>query len=245
MRRGKKFVTLIAAAIVLRISIFATTAYASCTLNISSVPIYHPPCSDITSTFNIFADNITDPSTGNPYNGKVRVQIVSQQSGIGPVADVDVVGGTMNQSVILGPVGAGKHFASIYGGLILPICEETITVVDSCTAATASAPLEPYNPECSTANTPQGVKTAIGCLPTDPQTFVNTALPWAVGLGAGLAFLLGLYGVLLIVVSAGNPEKMQAGRELITSAIAGLVIIVFAVFILDFIGVEVLQLFRF
>lgn len=243
--RGRIFFgALIATTIVFRLAIFVKIAHASCNLNISAVPVYHPACYDPTSTFNIFADNIVDPTTGNPYNGKMMVQIVSQQTGIGPSADADVANGTMNQSVILGPVGAGKHFVSIYGSLLFPICEQSITVVDSCAAAASSSQLEAYDPGCTPGSTDQ-VKTAIGCLPTDPQTFVNTALPWAIGLGSGLAFLLGLYGVFLIVVSAGNPEKMQAGRELITSAIAGLVIIVFAVFILDFIGVEVLQLFWF
>ena len=107
-----------------------------------------------------------------------------------------------------------------------------------------------YDPECSGFD-PEGhtgftgVKTALGCLPTDPQDFVNVALPWAIFLGAGIAFLLGVFGAGMIVLSAGNPEKMQAGKEMITSAIAGTIIIVFAVFLLDFIGVKVLKLFTF
>ncbi len=91
----------------------------------------------------------------------------------------------------------------------------------------------------------QGVKTALGCLPVNPQNFVDTVLPWAIYLGAGIAFLLGVFGAGMIVLSAGNPEKMQAGKEMITSAIAGVIILVFAVFLLDFIGVKVLKLFSF
>lgn len=103
-----------------------------------------------------------------------------------------------------------------------------------------------YDPTCNSGTGYygySGVKSALGCLPTDPQTFINTATPWAVGIGAGIAFLLGLYGALMIVISAGDPEKMQAGKEIITSAIAGLLLIVFAVFILRIIGVDVLKLF--
>ena len=80
-------------------------------------------------------------------------------------------------------------------------------------------------------------------MPTDPQAFINTVTPWAIGIGSGIAFLLGLYGSLMIVISAGDPEKMQAGKEIITSAVAGLLLIVFAVFILRIIGVDVLKLF--
>ena len=47
----------------------------------------------------------------------------------------------------------------------------------------------------------------------------------------------------MIVISAGDPEKMQAGKEMITSAVSGLLIIIFAVFILRVIGVDILQLF--
>lgn len=91
--------------------------------------------------------------------------------------------------------------------------------------------------------TGKGIDTALGCLPTDPQTFVGLVIPWAVGIGGGIAFLLMLYGVFMIIVSAGVPDKMQAGKELISSAITGLLIIIFAVFILRFIGVDVLGLF--
>ena len=101
-----------------------------------------------------------------------------------------------------------------------------------------------YDPGCTKGDT-DNVKTALGCLPTDPETFVNTALPWAIGVGAGIAFLLGVFGSMMIVLSAGNPEKMQAGKEMITSAIAGLLLIIFAVLILNVVGVKVLNLFDF
>lgn len=110
----------------------------------------------------------------------------------------------------------------------------------------SDSPLTPYDPRCTVGTSYygyRGVKTAIGCLPTDPQLFVNLVTPWAVGIGSGVAFLLGLYGAVMIIVSAGNPEKMQAGREMIVSAISGLLLIIFAVFILKIIGVDVLQLF--
>lgn len=118
----------------------------------------------------------------------------------------------------------------------------------TCVVNTGPGPTIPvYDPECASGGpygiNYGGVKTALGCLPTDPQAFINTATPWAVGIGAGIAFLLGVFGSMMIVLSAGNPEKMQAGKEMITSAIGGFILIIFAVFILRVIGVDVLKLF--
>jgi len=121
----------------------------------------------------------------------------------------------------------------------------SLTPIPTVTPIGAGDPTIPvYDPKCY-GRFGEGVKTGLGCLPTDPQKFVNAALPWAIGIGSGVAFLLGLYGALMIVISAGDPEKMQAGKEIITSAIAGLLLIVFAVFILRVIGVNILGLFGF
>lgn len=135
---------------------------------------------------------------------------------------------------------------------IPPLCDAGLQCSEAgiCeTAKSSSGPLEPYDPECigstGTRSGYKGVKTALGCLPVDPQTFINVATPWAIYLGAGIGFLLGVFGALMIVLSAGNPEKMQAGKEMITSAIGGLILIIFAVLILETVGVKILGLFAF
>ena len=46
----------------------------------------------------------------------------------------------------------------------------------------------------------------------------------------------------MIITSTGDPIKLQAGRELLTAAIAGLLLLIFAVYILKLIGVEILGL---
>ena len=91
-----------------------------------------------------------------------------------------------------------------------------------------------------------GIDTAIGCIPilgTNGTTdFLTWILRWAVGVGSGIAFLLILYSGFMIMTSAGNPERLKAGQELLTSAISGLILLVFSVFILKFIGVDILGL---
>lgn len=81
--------------------------------------------------------------------------------------------------------------------------------------------------------------TALGCIQTDPQQFIGEILRIGVGIGGGIAFLLILFGGFQILMSAGNPEKLNAGKELVTSAITGLLIIIFSLFILRLIGFNI------
>ena len=88
-----------------------------------------------------------------------------------------------------------------------------------------------------------GINTAIGCIPiSDTNAFIGFILRWAIGIGGGIAFLLILYAGFMIMSSSGNPERLKAGQELLTSAIAGLIMLIFSVFILRVIGVDILGL---
>lgn len=89
-------------------------------------------------------------------------------------------------------------------------------------------------------NASSGMWTAIGCIPTSLDGFLKTILPFGMGIGGGIAFLLMLFGALQIMTSAGNPEKLNAGKELVTSAIVGLLLIIFSIFLLRLIGADIL-----
>jgi hypothetical protein len=90
------------------------------------------------------------------------------------------------------------------------------------------------------------IDTAIGCIPAltnDGGTaLMGFILKWAVGVGGGIAFLLILYAGFMIMTAAGNPERLKAGQELMTSAISGLVLLIFSIFVLKFIGLDILGL---
>lgn len=60
------------------------------------------------------------------------------------------------------------------------------------------------------------------------------------GIAGGIAFLLILFGGFQIITSAGNPEQLNAGKELISSAIAGLLLIIFSILLLKIIGFNIL-----
>ena len=86
------------------------------------------------------------------------------------------------------------------------------------------------------------IDTAIGCITVldTSEEFLNDILAWAVGIGGGIAFALILYGGFLIMTSQGDPKRLSAGQETMTSAIMGVILLVFSVFILKLIGVDIL-----
>ncbi|OGM21160.1 hypothetical protein A2714_03100 [Candidatus Woesebacteria bacterium RIFCSPHIGHO2_01_FULL_38_9] len=85
--------------------------------------------------------------------------------------------------------------------------------------------------------------TAIGCIPiTNKNDFAEFILGWAIGIAGGIAFLLIIYAAFLVITSAGNPQRLQAGKELLTAAISGLLLLLFGVYILRLIGVRILNI---
>jgi len=95
---------------------------------------------------------------------------------------------------------------------------------------------------CPPCPTPNDVCTALGCIPSIPTNFVAWLLARAISLGGGIAFLLMIFGGFKIITSSGNPEAVKVGQELITSALMGLIFIIFSVFLLQLIGVKILQI---
>lgn len=86
------------------------------------------------------------------------------------------------------------------------------------------------------------VQTAIGCIPFTASGFVEKLFPLFISFGGAIAFLLILFGGVQMMTSAGNPEKLAGGKELIVSAITGLLLIIFSIFILRIIGYDILHI---
>lgn len=103
--------------------------------------------------------------------------------------------------------------------------------------------LDPY---CTPGNPASGINTALGCISTKAEpgsgSFFESLIKIAVGLGGGLALVLMLYGVFIVTTSAGMPDKLKEGSDVITSAITGLIFIILSVFLLNFIGINILGL---
>lgn len=86
------------------------------------------------------------------------------------------------------------------------------------------------------------VNTGLGPINGDPAQLVNDVLRIAIGAAGGVAFLLIIYGGFKLAFSSGDPKAIQDAREVITSAIVGLVIVVMSVFLLRLIGIDILGL---
>jgi len=95
---------------------------------------------------------------------------------------------------------------------------------------------------CTTKDGEDGVKTALGCIPTDPMDLVKWLFPYLLGFGGLAAFGLIVYSGFRLMTSSGDPQKIQGAKETITSAITGLIFIILSLFLLRLIGVDILGL---
>jgi hypothetical protein len=96
--------------------------------------------------------------------------------------------------------------------------------------------------KCDACLGKEGVWTAVGCVSRKPQSIVKAFLEIGLGLGGGICLLMCLTGGFMLTTSQGDPKQVGEAREMITSAIVGLLFIIFSVFILQFIGVTILNI---
>lgn len=90
----------------------------------------------------------------------------------------------------------------------------------------------------------QGINSAIGCIPiTDINLTTQFFLRWALGVGGGIALFLIAISAIRIMTTKGDPKRLQDARDTLSSAIAGLVLIVLSIFLVRFLAETLLQLF--
>lgn len=88
-----------------------------------------------------------------------------------------------------------------------------------------------------------GVWTGAGCIYANTKSFIEkTVFGWGIGLAGTIALFCIIYSAFQIQISQGNPEKLKKAQEMLTSCIVGLMLIIFSVFILKVIGVDILQI---
>lgn len=92
-------------------------------------------------------------------------------------------------------------------------------------------------------NSTHAVWTALGPIDFTLQGFIqNTLVGWGIGLAGVITLLCIIYSAFTLQISGGNPEKIKKAKERLTACVVGLLLIIFSVFILKLIGVDILQI---
>lgn len=89
---------------------------------------------------------------------------------------------------------------------------------------------------------PGGVcNTAFGNIDiTNEATTIRDLITILIGIGGAISFVLIIYGVYILSISSGVPDKVNQGKELITSAVFGLLFCVLSLIIFRLVGVNIL-----
>ncbi|MBP6882606.1 MAG: hypothetical protein KBC15_03590 [Candidatus Levybacteria bacterium] len=124
------------------------------------------------------------------------------------------------------------------------------TTEDECFNGAINGTVEPTKPPkdlppCKTKISDKGctsVYSAFGTLSTNPQGFLTALFSILLSLSGGIALLFIIRSGYQLMTSQGDPEKVKDARERITSAIVGLLFIVFSLVILEVIGVDILAI---
>lgn len=100
-----------------------------------------------------------------------------------------------------------------------------------------------YDGPTATDAPKEGVSwTVLGCIKTDPGSFTEQILQLVTAVIGGIMFLVFLFGGFKLLTSAGDPQQLATGKRLVTSSIIALLLIIFSLVILRFVGVEILKL---
>ena len=101
----------------------------------------------------------------------------------------------------------------------------------------------PFGGYCN-GTTILGIDTALGCIPIDsPFNTSRTFVIIGIGMAGGVAFILIVLSGFFISTSQGDPRRLQFGWALFFSAVSGLGLLIFAGFLMRFVGVDILGLF--
>ncbi|MCD8484945.1 pilin [Candidatus Woesebacteria bacterium] len=96
--------------------------------------------------------------------------------------------------------------------------------------------------ECVADEEGARVYTAVGCIQTNGKGLTEDLIRLLMGVSGGVALLSILAGAFLFTVSQGDSSKLKEAKALLTAAVTGLFFIIFSVFILQFVGVSILQI---
>lgn len=158
---------------------------------------------------------------------------------------------TLSYGVVLGKYEVGNYFVRVsrQDRIAERLCSAIFRIfppgsdyIQEIETGGATVPKPP--PPCGENPKTAECKTAIGTINvSSPTAFIGTVFSLVLSLAGMGAFGLIVYSGYIFMTSGGDKEKIQGAKETITSAIAGLLFIIFSIVILEIIGVDILKIF--
>ena len=206
-------------------------------------------------------------TSGKPWEGKVGLRIDQIGGGEWDGSGATAVNGKATLSFNPGAASPPTEY-KIYVeerkwvNEDFPGCEFGLTVQNGCNTnqcepeqeITPSAGVKSFElcnqiPEsgpkdkCLECFNKKGIWTAIGCIDTtSTQGIVSKLMTIGMSIAGGIALLMILAAAFLFATSEGEPKRTSEAKEILTSAIIGLIFIIFSVTVLEFIGVNILKI---
>lgn len=87
-----------------------------------------------------------------------------------------------------------------------------------------------------------GIWTAVGCISQDPRSLTSRFISIGTGIVGGIFLLRILAAAFMLVSSQGDVKKTSEAKEMITEAIAGVIVVLMSVTIIQFAGSDILQI---
>ncbi len=87
-----------------------------------------------------------------------------------------------------------------------------------------------------------GIWTSIGCIPAKTTSIIKAFIVISVMLSGGVVTIMILIAGFKLSISHGNPSQVQEAKKMISSAIIGLLFVLFSVSIIKIIGIDILHI---
>lgn len=87
-----------------------------------------------------------------------------------------------------------------------------------------------------------GIWTAVGCIKHDGSNIVQAFIKIGLSVAGGSAIIMIMISGFMFSISKGDQKRTSDAKDMLTSAIIGLLFIIFSITILQFIGVSILQI---
>lgn len=91
-------------------------------------------------------------------------------------------------------------------------------------------------------NGDKGIQTGLGCMKFETQGFSEQLLTFLAGTAGAISLVIMLAATIQIMTGGDNAEQVKKGKELFTSAVTGLLFIIFSVTLLKIIAGDIIQL---